>query len=207
MELEQHQSQDHEEPRDEAGSPGKILAGAGISSPGKTLAAATRPTPTEQITLESAAPMRQGFGRHPRSGMQIFVKTFKVRYALRRRRPLAGSQPRKTTRPPASTLPGMTAGAAARPLPGPRQGPCQGHPWGHHQARTSHASTAVRMQLPTQPVGQAPSWRHADLRGDPPLRHLSCLPAYMAPQAPLARARVNARGSGDGQDGALPRPR
>ena len=41
----------------------------------------------------------------------------------------------------------------------------------------------------------------------PPPRHLSCLPAYMAPQAPLARARVDAKGIGDGQDWALPRPR
>ena len=104
------------------------------SSSGKTLAAATRPAPTEQITLESTAPKGQGFGRHPRGGMQIFVKTFNIRYALRRRQPLAGSQPRKTTRPPASALPGMTAGASASSLPGPRQGPCRGHPQGHHQA-------------------------------------------------------------------------
>ena len=45
------------------------------------------------------------------------------------------------------------------------------------------------MQLPTQPAGQAPAWRHADLREDPPLRHLSCLPTYVASQASLARAR------------------
>ena len=71
-------------------SPGKILAGAGSGSPGKTLAAAARPTPTERITLESTTPMGQGFGRYPRSGMQIFVKTFKIRCKLRRRQPLAG---------------------------------------------------------------------------------------------------------------------
>ena len=119
---------------DEADPPARSLPGGGFSKPGKTLAVAARPTPTEQITLESTAPMGQGFGRHPRGGMQIFVKTFKIRYALRRRQPLAGSQPRKTTRPPASALPGMTAGASARPLPGPRQGPYRGHPQGHHQA-------------------------------------------------------------------------
>ena len=39
-----------------------------------------------------------------------------------------------------------------------------------------------------------------------PPRHLSCLPAYMAPHASLARARVQARRSGDGRDGPRPRP-
>ena len=67
---------------DEADSPGKILAGGGFSKPDKTLAVAARPTPTERITLESTAPMGQGFGRHPRGGMQFFVKTFKIRYTL-----------------------------------------------------------------------------------------------------------------------------
>ena len=147
--------------------------------------------------------MGRGFGRYPRGGMQIFVKTSKIRYKLRRRRPLAGSQPRRTTRPPASTLPGMTAGATARPLPGPRQGPCRGHPRGHHQAHANSVSTDPCM-LSTRPAGQAPAWQPTDLHGDPPLRHLSCLPAYMAPQAPLARARVDTRRSGDGQDGRLP---
>ena len=90
------------------------------------------------------------------------------------------------------------AGAPARPLPRTSAGP----PSGPRQL-----SFHRPMQLPTQPAGQAPVWQHADLRGDPPLRHLSCLPAYMAPQASLARARVDARRSGDGQDGCLPRPR
>ena len=123
------------------------MPGDSSSSPGKTLAAATRPAPTEQITLESTAPKGQGFGRHPRDGMHIFVKTFKIRYALRRRQPLAGSQPRKTTRPPASALPGMTAGASARPLPGPRQGPCRVHPQGHHQPPPPHACSCRPNQL------------------------------------------------------------
>ena len=68
-------------------------------------------------------------------------------------------------------------------------------------------STTVRMQLPTQPVGQAPAWQQVDLRGDPPLHHLSCLPAYMAPRAPLAGAWVDAKGISNGQDWALPCPR
>jgi len=107
----------------------------------------------------------------------------------------------------------MIAGATARPLQGPRQDPCRGY--GEALAKETRratisptpipTSTAVRMRLLTQPVGQAPAWRQADLRGGPPLRHLSYLPAYMAPQAPLARARVDA--IGDGQDWALPRPR
>ena len=55
--------------------PARSLPGHRSSSPGKTLAAVTHPAPTEQITLESTAPKGQGFGRHPRGGMQIFVKT------------------------------------------------------------------------------------------------------------------------------------
>src|SRR3954466_10154803 len=73
--------------------PARSLPGDSFSNPDKTLAAATRPTPTEQITLQSIAPKGQGFGRHPRGGMQIFLKTFKIKYALRRRRPLARYQP------------------------------------------------------------------------------------------------------------------
>ena len=86
------------------------------------------------------------------------------------------------------------AGAPARPLPRTPAGP----PSGPRQL-----SFHRPMQLPTQPSGQAPTWQHADLREDPPLRHLSCLPANMASQAPLARARVDTRRSGDGQDRSL----
>ena len=67
---------------DETSRRDKCLAGAGFSSPDKTLAAATCPTPTKRITLESTAPTGQGFGRHPRGGMQIFVKTFKIKFTL-----------------------------------------------------------------------------------------------------------------------------
>ena len=62
-----------------------------------------------------------------------------------------------------------------------RQGPRQRRQQGHCQARTNQVSTAIRMQLPAQPVGLAPAqqhaaprpdqqahaWRHADLREDP----------------------------------------
>ena len=92
------------------------------------------------------------------------------------------------------------AGATARPLLNAPVGP----PSGPRQFQTS---TAVRMRLLSQPVGQAPAWRQADLRGGPPLRHLNYLPTYMAPRAPLARARVDTKGIGDGQDWALPCPR
>ena len=67
---------------DEEDPPARSLPGGGFSKPGKTLAVAARPTPTERITLESTAPMRQGFGRHPRGGMQIFVKAFKIKFTL-----------------------------------------------------------------------------------------------------------------------------
>src|SRR4051794_29555978 len=63
-------------------SPARSLSGGGFCKPDKTLAVAARPTPTERVTLESTAPMGQGFGRHPRGGMQIFVKTFKIKCTL-----------------------------------------------------------------------------------------------------------------------------
>src|SRR4051812_28087184 len=49
-------------------------------------------------------------------------------------------------------------GAPARPLPRTSTG--------NHQAHANQVSTAVRIQLPTQPTGQAPVWRHVDLRED-----------------------------------------
>ena len=103
----------------------------------------------------------------------------------------------------------------------PRQDPCQRRQRGHYQARTNQLPAAVRMQLPAQPVGQAPAW-HMQLPGElsmhlrggmqifmeaPPSCRLSCLPAYMAPHASLARAHVEARRSGDGRDGPRSRPR
>ena len=45
--------------------PARSLPGGGFSKPGKTLAVAARPTPTERITLESTAPIEQGFRKHP----------------------------------------------------------------------------------------------------------------------------------------------
>ena len=119
---------------------------------------------------------------------------------------MAGSQPRRTTRPPAKALPGMTAGATARPLPGPWQGPCQG---------SLHATIRPTPTKPPPPFAYScrPNQLSRHLRGGmkifvktPPPCHLSCLPAYMAPRAPLARAHVNVKGIGDGQDWALPVP-
>ena len=42
---------------------------------------------------------------------------------------------------------------------------------------------------------------------DPPPCQLSCLPVYMALHTSLAEAHVEARRSGGGRDGPLPRPR
>ena len=139
---------------------------------------------------------------------------------------MKGNNPRqdsyrgKPTRPPARPLPGTTARhgktlagppgkaltkdasrATSRPtptkLPPPFTCSCQPNQLGGHL----HGN----MQLPGQLIER--------LRGDmqifvnaPPLRHLSCLPAYMAPHASLARARVKARRSGDGRDGPRPAP-
>ena len=50
-----------------------------------------------------------------------------------------------------------------------RQDPRQRQPRGHCQARTNQILAAVRMQLPAQPVGQAPAWQHAASR---PTQHM-----------------------------------
>ena len=64
--------------RGEAGSPGKNLAGGGLSGPCKTLAGAARPHQLSEPPLSPPTPNKRvgtGLGRHLRGGMQIFVKT------------------------------------------------------------------------------------------------------------------------------------
>ena len=100
---------------------------------------------------------------------------------------------------PGKTLAGNICETTARPCR-PIAAPAQ---------RPTHQLKQVPMwqYVDTNPTSQEPAWWHADLREDPPLRHLSCLPTYMASQASLARARVDTRRSGDGRDRFLPRPR
>ena len=104
--------------------------------------------------------------------------------------------------PPGKALAKDAGKATAKPmstkLPSPFTCSCQPNQLGRH--------LRGNMQLPGQLI------KH--LRGgmqifveDPPPRHLSCLPAYVAPHVSLARARVEARRSGDGRDGPRPRPR
>ena len=61
-----------------------------------------------------------GLGRHLRGGMQIFVKTKNSQDQMRigRQQSSAGFLPRKPTRPPARSLPGMTA-CRGKTLAGP----------------------------------------------------------------------------------------
>ena len=128
----------------------------------------------------------------------------------RRRRTSARSLPRKLHKTPGKILVGDDRNTTARPLPGPRQGPCRVHPRGHSQARTCQVSATAPMQLPAHQLG-----RHlrvgtrllgqlsACLRGGMqifmealPLHHLSSLPAYMVLTGWLAQARVKAGRSG-----------
>ena len=76
--------------------------------------------------------MGQGFGRHPRGGMQIFVKTFEIRYTLQKMMILGRILAKEDHKAPGRRLagddsrrPGKTlARAPARPLLGLRRGPC-----------------------------------------------------------------------------------
>ena len=167
--------------------------------------------------------MGQEFGRHPRGGMQIFVKTRNIQDQMRikRQRSSVRSLPRKPTRPPARSLPGTTGA--------PRQDPCRAH--GKALARDTSRATARPAPAETLPpiacscqpnqLGrhlrgnmQLPGQFSTRLRGGmqifmkaPPPCHLSRLPSYMAPHASLARARVEARRSGGGRDGPRSHPR
>ena len=79
---------------------------------------------------------------------------------IRRRRSSARSLPRKSTRPPARSLPGTTATSWQDPCRDPGKTLAEGR----GQARTCQDSTAVPMQLPAQPARRAPAWRHATSR-------------------------------------------
>ena len=123
--------------------------------------------------------------------------------------------PMKPMRPPARSLLGATAhhgktltgplskalakgvsGATARPLPTKSPPPftcsCQLNQLGGH--------LRGNMQLPGQLIKRLRGGIEIFVKAPPPCQ-LSCLPAYMAPHALLARARVEARRSGDGRDG------
>src|SRR4051812_38890046 len=127
---------------------------------------AARPTPMERVTLESTAPMGQGFGRHPRGGMQIFVKTFKIRCTLWTMMVLGGIPAKGNHKAPGKSLagddsgrPGKTlAGAAARPLPRTPAGP----PSDQRQSRLhrrSHAAADPTSWAGTCMAACRSSWR------------------------------------------------
>ena len=127
----------------------------------------------------------------------------------------------RARRPPASALPGTTAtprqdpcqapskaladyisGATTRPVstktPPPFARSCQPNQLGRH--------LRGNMRLPSQFSKHLRGGMQIFVKTLPP-RHLSCLPAYMAPHASLAKAHVEARRSSDGRDGPHPRPR
>ena len=103
--------------------------------------------------------------------------------------------------PPGKALTEDASRATAKPAPTQPPPPfacsCQPNQIGWHLRGD--------MQLP----GQVSKLLHGGMQifvKTLPSRHLSCLPAYMAPHAPLARARVEAKRSGDGRDGPRPCP-
>ena len=139
---------------------------------------------------------------------------------IERQRPWARPLPRRATRPLARSLPGTTthngktlAGppgkaltedasrATARPAPTnfplPYACSCQPNQLGRH--------LRGNMQLPGQLSKHLLGGMQIFMEALPP-RHLSCLPAYMAPHASLTKMHVEARRSGDGRDGPRSRP-
>ena len=156
-------------------------------------------------------------GRHLCGGMQIFVKTKNSQDQMRigRQQSSPRSSPKKPTRPPARSLPGTPA-RRGKTLAGP-PGKTLAEPPGKTVAKCTGKATARPTPAKLQPPfirSHQPNQLGRHLRGSmqtfveaPPPCHLSCLPAYMAPHAPLAGARVQARMSGDELDGPCSRSR
>ena len=92
----------------------------------------------------------------------------------------------KTTTKPTSTR-----------LPPPFTCSCQPYQLGGHLRGD--------MQLPGQLIKRLRGGMQIFVKAPPP-RQPTCLPAYMAPHASLAEARVEARRSGDERDGPRSRP-
>ena len=118
---------------------------------------------------------------------------------------LAGDNSTPWRGPCRATRQGLAKGASratSRPAPAKSPPPiacsCQPNQLGRH--------LRGNMQLPGQFSKRLRGGMQIFVKTLPP-RHLSCLPAYMAPHASLTRARVEARRSGDGRDGPRSRPR
>ena len=105
-------------------------------------------------------------------------------------------------RAPEKTLAEDISRATARPAsvktPPPFACSCQPNQLGRH--------LRGNMQLPGQLNRRLRGGMQIFVKTLPPC-HLSCLPAYMVPHASLARARVEARRSGDGRDRPRSHPR
>ena len=139
---------------------------------------------------------------------------------IKRQRSSARSLPRRATRPPARSLPRTTA-RHGKTLVGPpgkaltedasrataRPAPAKSPPPFACSCHLNQLDWHLRgnMQLPGQLSTRLRGGMQIFVKAPPPC-HLSCLPAYMAPHASLARACVEARRSGDGRDGPRPRP-
>ena len=118
---------------------------------------------------------------------------------MRRGKTLAGPHGKTLAGPPGKALAKDASRATARPtpnkLPPPFTCSCQPNQLGGH--------LRGNMQLPGQLIERLRGGMQIFVKA-PPLHHLSCLPAYMAPRTSLARARVKARRSGDGREGPPP---
>ena len=110
--------------------------------------------------------MGQGFGRHTHGGMQIFVKTFKIRYTLQKMMILGGIPAKEDHKAPGKSLAGddsrrhgkTLAEAPVRPLPRTPVGP----PLGPHQSnlhRRSHAAADPTSWAGTCVAVCRSSWR------------------------------------------------
>ena len=101
----------------------------------------------------------------------------------------------ETYQPPGKALAKEAGKATIKPtstkLPPPFTCSCQPNQLGGH--------LRGNMQLPGQLIERLRGGMQIFVKAPPP-RHLSCLPAYMAPHASLAEARVEARRSGNGRD-------
>ena len=144
-------SRKHKEQKGEVDTPGKALAGAASTAPARALPGQLAQCQQSAPPLSPRVPtlsttLEPRLGRHLHGGMQIFEKIIGTQDQMRtkRRRSSGRSLPRKSTKPPARSLPGTTAMLRQDPCRDPGKTLAEDISW----AMTRPASTKTPPPFP-----------------------------------------------------------